>query len=208
MLRQMAGFNAANVSITGGSAALSSLSVTAVSSLTTLIASGGTSLAALTATGVITPNATIGIAGTGAADNANAGRIGEFLTATVAAAASITMTTTVTANIASINVTAGDWDVTGIVDFSLAGATVTDMRCGPSVATATLPTQPGGGGLGTDALVIFPANFVTITDTIVVESATVRVSVGSTTPLFLTAQATFSLGSVATFGTIRARRMR
>lgn len=147
------------------------------------------------------------VKGTTTNDNAAAGVVGEFITATVATPGSA-LTTATPLTITSISLTAGDWDVASVIDFLYTGATVTDIRSGPSLTTNVLPTQAGGGGLGTDALAIDPSNFATISDVQTLDSGPVRVSIAGTTTVFLVAQATFSVGTVSAFGTIRARRIR
>jgi hypothetical protein len=145
--------------------------------------------------------------GTGTNDNAAAGYVGEFVTATVATPGS-GLTTATPLNVTNISLTAGDWDIWTCIDYLYTAATVTDIRGGPSLTTITLPTQAGGSGLGTDGLAICPANFVTISDTQTLDSGPVRLSIAATTTVFLVAQATFSAGTVSAFGTIRARRVR
>ena len=140
-------------------------------------------------------------------DSAPTGAVGEFVTATVATPGSA-LTTATPLNVTSVPLTAGDWDVSASIDYLYTAATVTDSRGGPSLNSATLPTQAGGAGLGTDALVIDAANFVTISDTESLIIPPVRVSVAVTTTVFLVAQCTFSVGTVSAFGTIRARRPR
>jgi hypothetical protein len=159
-------------------------------------------------TGPISPLG--GGATTGVQTNSNAspGAVGEIITATLVVGSAVALTTATPANVTSIALTAGDWDVSGQIDFNLTGTTVTDMRGGPSLTSATLPTQPGGAGLGTDPLAIDPSNFATITDVQTLDSGPVRLSIAATTTVFLVASATFSVGTVGAFGTIRARRMR
>ena len=158
-----------------------------------------------------TPNQVIG---TGTNDNAAAGIVGEFITTTVAVGSAITLFTVTVSNIATITLTSGDWDVSAVIDFNLTGATATDFRGGPSLTINVLPTQPGGttgnGTLGTDALIINPSNFITITDllTLIIPPVRVQVSSAGTAQVFLSVQPTFSVGSMTGFGTIRARRMR
>ena len=147
------------------------------------------------------------VVGTTTNDNAAAGRIGEFITATVATPGS-GLTTATPLTIATISLTAGDWDVWSVIDYLYTGATVTDIRGGPSPTTNVLPTQAGGSGFGTDGLAIDPSNFVTISDTQTLDSGPIRVSIAATTSVFLVAQASFSAGTVSAFGTVSARRMR
>ena len=148
------------------------------------------------------------VIGTRTNDNAPAGVVGEFVTATVAVGGAVALTTATPANVTSISLTAGDWDLSSMIDMNLTGATVTDMRGGPSLTTVTLPTQPGGAGLGTDALIVDTSNFVTTTGVMGLPTPPVRLSIAATTTVFLVAQATFAVGTIGAFGTIRARRVR
>lgn len=148
------------------------------------------------------------ISGTTTNDNAAAGQLGEFVTSTVAVGSAVSLTTATPANVTSIALTAGDWDVSAQVDLNLTGATGTLFQSGPSLTTATLPTQAGGSGLGTDSLVNRVDPTTTLTGVIQLQSLATRVSLASSSTLFLVASATFSVGTVAAFGTIRARRVR
>jgi hypothetical protein len=147
------------------------------------------------------------ITGTTTNDNAAAGFIGEFITATVATPGGALSTGT-TANVGSISLTAGDWDIANMVNFLLTAATVTLLQAGPSLTTATLPSQAGGAGLGTDGLSTFPFNATTASVIVQIPATIVRLSIAATTTVFLTVQATFSVGTVSAYGTIRARRAR
>ena len=157
-----------------------------------------------------TPNQVIG---TGTNDNAAAGIVGEFITATVAVGGAVALVTATANTVTSITLTPGDWDMSATIDYNLTGATVTDFRGGPSL-NAALPPQIGGtigtGTLGTDSLAINPSNFATITDVLTLQIPPVRLQVlnAASAIVNLIAQATFSVGTVSAFGTIRARRMR
>ena len=94
--------------------------------------------------------------GTTTNDSAATGNVGEFVTATVAVGAAVALTTATTANVTSISLTAGDWDVSGQVNFTPGATTsITVLQCGVSLTTATLAGQAGGAGLGTDPSTIF-----------------------------------------------------
>lgn len=147
------------------------------------------------------------LVGTATNDNAAAGRVGEFVTATVATPGS-GLTTATTLNVASISLTAGDWDISTFVNFLMTGATGTLLLSGPSLTSTTLPTQAGGGGLGTDGLASNDLPTSALTGTMQQDSGPIRLSIAATTTVFLTAQATFSVGTISAFGTIRARRIR
>ena len=83
------------------------------------------------------------IPGTGAATNASAGNIGEYISSTVASGAPVALTTTVIANITSIALTAGDWDVWGSIGVS--AAPTTSARAWLNTVSATDPGAPNGG---------------------------------------------------------------
>src|SRR5438132_1360022 len=141
--------------------------------------------------------------GTSTNDNATAGNPGEYVTATLATGSSITLTTNTAANVTSISLTAGDWDVTGAVDF-IFGATTSYTNLVGSISTtsATIGAQ--------DSLFDFetPAAVPTAGADCTFAVPTVRVSIASTTTVYLVAKGTFTVSSLKSYGTIRARRIR
>lgn len=147
--------------------------------------------------------------GTQTNDNAKVGNVGEFLTTTVASGAAVAETTATPVDVCTLALTPGDWDVSAVVDRTLTGTTATIYGAGISLTLNTLPTQAGGSGLGTDALVTQAATFgTTVTGVGSTVIPAVRVSIAANTTLHLVVGDTFSAGSVAVFGTIRARRVR
>jgi hypothetical protein len=159
---------------------------------------GGTSAAAgkfttITATSTISPSTTSGIVGTTLADNANAGSVGEYQSASTAAAG---ITTAVQANATSISLTAGDWDVQGTVTYTPAG-TMTYAYSGVSTTSATLPAGNTGSYTATAGGTVLLA----------VPSPVVRLNLSATTTVYLVAGAAFTLTCTAA-GFIRARRIR
>jgi len=152
----------------------------------------------LQATSTITPSTTAGIVGTTGADNANTGSIGEYVTATQSSGVSLSNGTY--ANITSISLTAGDWDVSGVgiitgsatvVQNGLVGISTTSGSSGPLGYYSQV--QPGG-----------PAPDITIG----VPTPVVRINVSTTTTVYLGALAGFTSGTVSATGVIRARRVR
>jgi len=141
-----------------------------------------------------------GIVGTATNDNANAGRVGETISNAIASGSAVSLTTATTANVTSVSLTAGDWDVAGNVNFSASGATVTGAKAGLSSTSATVPSD------GTECYSAAQLTTATATDTISVPRK--RFSLSGTTTIYLPAQATFSAGSVGAFGSITARRVR
>ena len=146
----------------------------------------------ISATGTITPNQTNGIIGTTTNNNANAGSVGEVITATATGVAQTSATLT---NVTSVSLTAGDWDVfcswTGAATTAFQslnfGLTTTSAAQAP-VGQRVLMTVSGTGGFE-------------------VAGPIVRFSLASTTTVFMTAAPTFT-GSSTSGGTIFARRRR
>jgi hypothetical protein len=94
---------------------------------------GQTIATTLAVTGTITPSQTAGIVGTTTNNDVNAGSVGEFIDS---AATNVTVGTTAT-NLTSISLTAGDWDVSGIVQF-YGGGTVTYVTGAINTTSASL----------------------------------------------------------------------
>ena len=144
--------------------------------------------------------------GTSTNDSAPAGYVGEFVTSTLASGSAVTLTTATTATVTSISLTAGDWDVFGSTGFLLVAATSVFGNLGYiggiSATAATLGTQ--------DTYFNYPVDLTTKTGTLNFTNPQVRISISSTTTIYLVSQATFSTGgtSVKAFGTISARRAR
>lgn len=154
----------------------------------------------LSATGLITPTSTIGIKGTAAADSAQAGSIGEYPTPTNLTG--VSLTSSVASNCASISLTAGDWDVSGVVTYIPAGTTV-QTNALTSINTVSA-TRPGVIGAETTIQVSgFPAGLSQTQIT-----PTVRESLSATTTVFLVCVGSFTTSTMTANGFIRARRVR
>ncbi len=139
--------------------------------------------------------------GTATNDNAPAGDVGEYIMS--ATGSSISLSTGTTANVTSISLTSGDWDVTGAVDYTFGATTsVTDLIGGVSTTSATLGAQ--------DTFTNHPlaASVPTAAFDAAYPLPVVRISLASTTTVYLVAQGTFTISTLKAYGTIRARRMR
>lgn len=150
--------------------------------------------------GTLTPNSTAGIVGTTTNNNVNAGSVGEYVESLVPVGTPVSLTSTTAANVTSISLTAGDWDVSGICNFTNGSATVTATACGITATTATIPTDGSQAYSGAVTTVLTTLNSAT--------PARKRFSLAGTTTIFLVARTTFSAGTSAAFGTINARRAR
>ena len=137
------------------------------------------------------------IAGTGTNDNAASGHVGEYLIASVASGSAVALNSGGINNVTSLVITAGDWDVTGLVQAAPgSGATLSILYAAASQASSTIP--------GACSLV-YPAAVANAP--CYLPAPTIRVSVNAPVTLYLVAAATFS-GSVSAYGYIAARRTR
>lgn len=158
------------------------------------------------ATGQITAasfvaSSTSGVIGTTTNNNAAAGSVGEVISSFVASPGSSISNTTFT-DITSISLTAGDWDVWGSIAYAPAGGTaVTEAYSSISSISAT----PGTGG--TAGRAVWRGTF-TGGNPMEVPSGMVRISVASTTTIYLVGYLNFSVSTATAYGQIVARRRR
>lgn len=157
---------------------------------------GTVNAAALTASGAITPNQTAGIVGTTTNNDANSGSIGEYATAT---GSGVALTNGVSANCASIPLSAGDWDIEGIVTFTPAGTTtMSGYHISISDVSATVQSNKNASmnltmttGLGQ-----------------IIPTPVVRQALPTTTTIYLVGVLNFGVSTATCSGFIRARRVR
>jgi hypothetical protein len=141
--------------------------------------------------------ATPNIVGVTTASNALAGSVGEYLTAS---AAGVALSTAVVTNIASISLTAGDWDVVGNILFQPSGTTTTQITlAGISTTSAAFPAVPFYAQ--SDAAIAAGLNSSLM-------PPTTRINVSTTTIVYLVGQANFLISTMAASGYIAARRRR
>jgi lysophospholipase L1-like esterase len=157
----------------------------------------------LQATSTITPSSTAGIVGTATNDNANAGSVGEFISSTVLIGSAVALTNATTANVTSISLTAGDWDVTGNVWTNPAGSTTQSLFAAAiSTTSATFPTAPASGGS-------IQLPYAAATGTAIGGPVgRTRLSLSGTTTVFLVVNVNFAASTNSAFGFIGARRVR
>lgn len=145
------------------------------------------------------------IKGVNTNSSAAAGVVGEIISSLVASASGVSLTTATAANVTSVTLTAGDWDVSGYIYFEASGATRIDGAGTPAQAgihstSSTLPGMDSGrqgeiqpqSGNGYDYQVIVPV---------------ARVSLSGSATYYLVGQCTHN-GVVTASGSIRARRVR
>jgi len=138
------------------------------------------------------------------------GPIGEFKSTVVPFASAVAVVTNTPKDICSLELPAGEWDVSAVLVRNLTGVTATRYTGALGTTSATVPSGAGGSGLGTDAVV---ANFATFGTTITGTQSTVippTQVIVTRTPLtiYLIAADLFSAGTMTACGTLRARRIR
>ena len=157
----------------------------------------------VTSSNTVTYTATSQIPGSTTDDSASAGNIGEYITSTVLVGAAVSLPTGTAANVTSLSLTAGDWDVDGNIGTSPAtGTTETACVGWTSTTSASAPTAPNNGSCvlarystpGPDG-VVFPVGGQ-------------RASVASPTTTYLSGLLGFFGSTDAIFGFIGARRRR
>ncbi len=143
----------------------------------------------------------VSLRGTTTNDNAATGYVGEYLSSGITVGAAVALTTDVAANITSISLTAGDWDVSGVVFFASSGGTPTARVAATNSTSATNPSDTSGrinyagafgSSYGSHSLPLIPA----------------RYSLSATTTVYLIATSTFAAGTHTAWGLIQARRVR
>ena len=184
------GTNVSTFLTTPSSANLASALTTSTGSGSVVFGSGPT---------ISTPN----IVGVATNTNASAGSVGEYISSTVLVGSAISLTTATPANITTISLTAGDWDVWGTVCINPAGTTtISQIVGGINTVSATLPTFPANG-----AGAQHNWTFTTGTQQ-TVPLGTARFSLSSTTTIYLVIQSVFATSTNTGFGFIGARRIR
>lgn len=133
-------------------------------------------------------------------DNAVAGNVGESGSSYIATGSAVSLTTATSANVTSVSLTAGDYIVSGIINYKETTSTVTARTGGLTSTSATVPTDGSEGNNGVQSTVTSETNSVTLNGK--------RFSLSGTTTVYLVAQATFSAGSCAAYGGLTWYRIR
>jgi len=186
----------------GGSESLKQFEITHTASVTRNLTATGSNggqpiLGASSSAGVA-------IVGTATNDNAASGQYGEFSSTNLGSGSAVALTTVTPANIISLTLGAGDWDVTGTLSF-LFGATTsyTNLIGNWSATSATL-----SGILGSFFDYETAATVPTAGSDQSWTMPTTRFSLSGSTTIFLVAQGTFTVSTLKAYGAMRARRIR
>jgi hypothetical protein len=142
----------------------------------------------------------LGAVGTATNDSASAGYIGEVKSSAVVSASAVALTTNTQTNVTSISLTAGDWDVYGNVLYKVAATTRVDQIQGSLSNTSAIldATEKFSNYLAAGV----PATSIGST------CPPRRISIASTTTVYLVAYSTFTVSTNAAYGNIWARRAR
>lgn len=144
------------------------------------------------------------IPGTATNDNAPTGGVGQIVQTLVAVGSAVSLTTATAKSVASVSLTAGDWDVEANLNFTMGSATTavtSAFTAGISTTDNTLPT---------DGSEVEAGGFVATTSSFKfgVPISRKRISIATTTSVYLVGLATFSAGTAGGYGVINARRVR
>lgn len=160
--------------------------------------------------GPVTPTsvgtATVGqIPGTTTNDVAAAGKVGEYISSNVPYASRIALTNNTVADITSISLTAGNWNVCGNVFWEVDATTVVSSLIGyVNNASVTLPSPPNNGAIWYDNSTIDANTFSIKGGT----TGCMNVSLSGTTTYYLGTRALFSVSTANVYGFIGATRVR
>ena len=151
----------------------------------------------------LTFSSTSGIIGTTTNNNAAAGSVGEVIQSQIAIGSAVSITSNAVTNLTSISLTAGDWDVWGNVNFfPNTTTTLTNIRCGISTTTAVLPDASLNSSMyaGAQTGANLPQQGLA--------APYQRISLASTTTVYIVALTVFSISTCTMGGMITARRAR
>lgn len=119
----------------------------------------------------------------------------------VAAASAVSLTTATAANITSIVLESGNWEVWGDIKFVLSSATTTALQASTSRISAT---QGREEATNSEILVLTTTSG---THSLNIPRTRYSVPIGSTMTVYLVATGTFSAGTMTAYGTIHKKRM-
>ena len=138
--------------------------------------------------------------GTTTNDNAETGRVGEYVSANVASGSAILIPNNTASNVTSISLTAGDWDVNGNVGFVMTG-NCSVVEAYITTTSATRPAPPNAGAFNELSGPSFGNGTV-------LPTGVMRLSLNSTTTVYLGTAVLATTGTVSVYGFIGARRAR
>ena len=142
------------------------------------------------------------ILATGTNDEPPSGSLGEYQSASLSSAQKIQLSNGVTANVLSLSLHGGDWDIEGQVSYNdNSGSTsIVDMLQGITTTSASAPAQGQFTRLGVNGTTARDLTYET-------PMTRIKIPFGGGT-VFLVAQANFSVNTLFAYGFLRARLAR
>lgn len=131
------------------------------------------------------------------ASAAVAGTVGQVASSSVLYASAVSLTTATAANVTTLALPAGDWDIFGTAYIENSGANMSACVYGVSLTSATLPDKSLQNRLEDASMTSFGGG-----------ASLLRVNVSTTTNVYLVASATFASGTSTACGQLYARRCR
>lgn len=178
---------------------INKLTITAPATNATLTIANGATLSAPTSTSIGAGQ----YQGTGTNDNASGGNIGEYVESSVASGSALALTSATYANLTSITLTAGDWDVRAMTRYVTANTT-TVVNSQASISTTSATVDQTNGHLSD---MVYPnSTFFSYNPTLSIPST--RFSLSSTTTIYLVVRMVFATSTAAAYGVLSARRVR
>ncbi len=150
---------------------------------------------------------TKGVKGTTTNDNAPAGNVGEYITSGVARTG-VALANATAKDVTSITLSAGDWDLSGAVGFTGTATTTTGADAYISQTSNTAPAASTLGNPNSNGEIIIRDIQNVATDDFINSIPQYRVSLSTSTTMYLGARIAFAAGSVSAYGFIAARRRR
>jgi len=162
-------------------------------------------LGAATATTIAFSPTTGGIIGTNTNDNASSGNVGEYIETSIGTGSAVSLVNATAKDIATITLTAGDWDLSGQVSFITAASTsMTAYILSIGSSANTIDFNPGRFTALSYAAIVPGVNNGAVAAAI----GPLRFSLSGSTTLHLVTQASFTASTLSGWGLIRARRIR
>lgn len=148
-------------------------------------------------------NAGVGIYGTSTNSTPLVGTVGEYISASTLIGSAVSLTTATNANIATISLTAGDWDVSGTIYFSANAATTSSYyQAGISATSATFGTVAAENNNNFFSVSLAAGSALSLA------AGRTRINLASTTTIYLIARSVFLINTMSAYGFIGARRVR
>ncbi len=131
------------------------------------------------------------------------GEVREVLESEILVASKVSLSTATAADVTTLALTAGDWDIwANVIYVPAANTSITILKAGIGTTTATLPTAPAKGGYAEH---VAPAFVPTAAG-----APSLRLQsylrVTATTSIFLVTSATFTVNTLDVYGYLGARR--